>query len=161
MNAPPAPSPKALALRWLARREHSRAELERKLLRRLDPEDPDARLRVQAALDELAARGLLSDERAAESVVATRLQRYGARRLRQELQARGLAPDLVASTLAAAEPSETDRARALWQRKFGSPAPAGREGAKERARQARFLAGRGFTPEVIRRVIQAAEGDDD
>ena len=162
MNPPEAPSPRARALRWLARREHSRAELERKLLREVHPEDDAARQAVHAALDDLAARGLLSDERAAESLVAARASRYGSLRLRQALQSRGLSPELVDSALQSANvaASELERARAIWQRKFGQPAPAGHEGARERARQSRFLAGRGFAPAVIRQVLRCNGQDE-
>lgn len=163
MTSPEAPSPKARALRCLARREHSRAELERKLLRELAPEDDAGRQAVHAALDDLAARGLLSDERAAESLVAARASRHGNLRLRQALQSRGLAPELIDTALQQAQSSELERARAIWQRKFGMAAPAGHEGARERARQSRFLAGRGFAPGIIRQVVQGGSrhGDDD
>lgn len=152
------------ALRWLAQREHSRAELARKLARYADDADdagdgaedgtgPRAAARIGAVLDELGALGLLSDERAAASVLATQAPRGGERRLKQALQQRGLAPDLVERTLAEARPGELERARALWQRRFGSP-PAD---AAERARQMRFLAGRGFGGDIIRRVVRGAE----
>lgn len=162
MSAPPAASPKTRAIRWLARREHTRAELERKLLRDVAEDDASARQAVQQALDELSAKGLLSDARAAESVVAARLARYGTRRLRQELQSRGVAPELIAHTLETTGSSELVRARALWQRKFGGTVPGtGAEGARERARQCRFLAARGFAPDLIRQIVQGAGVDDD
>lgn len=149
-------SVKGRALRYLAQREHSRAELERKLARHVDDTpEASAASQVAAALDELASHGLLSDERAAQSVVASQAARCGVRRLRQTLQSKGLAPELVAATLQQARGSEFDRAREVWRRRYGAP-PAD---AAERARQMRFLAGRGFESEVIRRVVQG--GDDD
>lgn len=151
-------SVKGRALRYLAQREHSRAELERKLARHVeDTADASAQARIAAALDELSAHGLISETRVAESVLASQAPRFGTRRLRQTLQAKGLAPELVAATLAQARGTELERARELWRRRFGAP-PAD---AAERARQMRFLAGRGFEGEVIRRVLRGAEEDAD
>jgi regulatory protein len=147
---------KGRALRHLARREHSRAELERKLAPHAeDRPDASAAEQVRAALDDLAARGLLSDARTAESVLTTQGPRHGSRRLAQALRAKGLDPELVAATLRQARGSELERAREVWRRRFGVP-PAD---AAERARQMRFLAGRGFDGDVIRRVIQGADDD--
>lgn len=149
-------SVKGRALRYLAQREHSRAELERKLARHVqDVEDASAAQQISAALDELQACGLLSEARAAESVLAGLGQRYGVRKLKQTLQARGLAPELVARTLQQAGETELERARIIWQRKFGTPATDG----AERARQMRFLAGRGFTGDVVARVVRGGEDD--
>jgi regulatory protein len=149
-------SVKGRALRYLAQREHSRAELERKLTRHVeDMPEASAQMQIAAALDELAAKGLLSDARTAESVLAGAGQRFGARRLKQTLQAKGLDAALVASTLQSARATELERAREVWRRRFGNP-PAD---AAERARQMRFLLGRGFESDVVRRVIGA--GDDD
>ncbi|MFO1292090.1 MAG: recombination regulator RecX [Rubrivivax sp.] len=152
---------KGRALRHLARREHSRAELERKLAPYAETvPGTSAAEQIGAALDELAAHGLLSDERTAESVLAGAGRRLGGRRLAQSLAAKGLAPELVAATLAQARGSEFERALAVWQRRFGAP-PAS---LAERARQARFLAGRGFDGDVIRRVLRqagAVQSDDE
>jgi regulatory protein len=149
-------SVKGRALRYLAQREHSRAELERKLARHVeDTPEATAQAQIAAALDELAAKDLLSDARAAESVLSAQGRRFGARRLKQAMQAKGLAPDLVASTLRQAKLTELERARAVWQRRFGAPA----EDAAARAKQMRFLAGRGFEGEVIRRVVQAQDDE--
>jgi regulatory protein len=143
-------SPKARALRYLAQREHSRAELERKLARHVeDTPEASATLQIARALDELAARGLLSDARAAEAVVAAGARRFGALKLRHALRARGLPEEVAAGALAALEGSELERAREVWRRRYGTPAA----NVAERVRQARFLAGRGFSSEVIRRVV--------
>jgi len=150
-------SVKGRALRWLAQREHSRAELERKLARHVeDSPEASAASQIAAALDELVARGLLSEARVAESVLASHAPRYGARRLKQTLQAKGLEPALVAATVQQARSTELERARDLWRRRFGAPAAD----AAGRARQMRFLAGRGFDGDVIRRVVQAQDADD-
>lgn len=153
-----APSLKGRALRYLAQREHSRAELERKLARFVD-EDADeatAREQIAAALDDLAAKGFLSDQRTADSVLSSQGARFGSRRLKQTMQAKGLAPALVASTLQQARATELERARDVWRRRFGAPAAD----AAGRAKQMRFLAGRGFDGDVIRRVVQTAADDD-
>lgn len=158
---------KARALRYLALREHSRSELERKLAAALPPvrrgaggergeggqdrDDRESRAEaIRRVLDELATRGLLSDERAAESLLAAQAPRLGRRRLEQAMRAKGLAPELVAATLQASRATEYERARDLWQRRFGQ-APAD---ARECARQMRFLAGRGFDGEIIRRLVR-------
>jgi regulatory protein len=149
-------SVKGRALRHLAQREHSRVELERKLARFVeDLPDAPAQQQIAAALDELVAKDLLSESRTAASVLHSLGARYGSRRLKQTLQLKGLAPELVSATLQQARSTELDRAREVWRRRFGAPAAD----AAERARQMRFLAGRGFDGDVIRRVVQA--GDDE
>lgn len=151
-------SVKGRALRYLAQREHSRTELERKLARHVDDTaDASAAEQIAAALDELGAHGLFSEARVAESVLASQASRFGTHRLRQTLQSKGLAPELVAATLQQARGTELERARELWRRRFGTP-PAD---AAERARQMRFLAGRGFEGDVIRRVVRGQEDDPD
>lgn len=149
-------SVKGRALRYLSQREHSRRELERKLARHVTATEEDsAQAQIARALDELAAAGLLSEARAAASVLASQGQRYGVRRLKQTLQFKGLDAALVSATLKDARSTELERAREVWRRRFGAP-PAD---ATERARQMRFMAGRGFEGEVIRRVVQGAEDD--
>ena len=151
-------SVKGRALRYLAQREHSRAELERKLARQVtDTEVATAQQQITRALDALAAAGLLSDTRAAASVLAGQGQRSGVRRLRQILQFKGLAPDLVSDTLRRARETELQRAQDVWRRRFGVPATD----PKDRARQLRFMAGRGFESDIARRVVQGSSDDDD
>lgn len=140
---------KGRALRYLAAREHSRAELARKLAPH--EEEPG---QVDAALDELEAKGLLSQDRFVESMLHRKAARFGAARLRQELQRHQLDPDAVAGAVSRLQATEYERALAVWQRKFGEVATE----PGEQARQMRFLAGRGFSPEVIRRVVRA-QGD--
>ena len=149
-------SVKGRALRYLAQREHSRQELERKLARRVDDtEQASAQQQIARALDELTAAGLLSESRAAASVLRSQGQRYGVRRLKQTLQSKGLDAELISTTLQQAHSTELERAREVWRRRFGTP-PAS---AAERARQMRFMAGRGFEGDVIRRVVQGADED--
>jgi regulatory protein len=148
----------ARAVALLARREHSRAELARKLMQRL--EEGEDRADVDAVLDDLQRRKLLSDERFAASLVRTRGPRYGAARLKLDLKARGVPAAIAAEALdqlgGCAGGSEVDRARAVWSRRFGA-AP---QSLAERARQARFLEARGFSSEVIRQVLRGLAADD-
>ncbi len=147
------PSLKGRALRLLSNREHSRKELERKLA--AHEETPGE---LQKVLDELQAKGFISDERAAESVIHRRASRLGMGRLKQELQAKGLDAALVAETMARLKGTELERAREVWRRRFGGEPP---RDAAERAKQSRFLAARGFGGEVIRKVLAGGSGGDD
>jgi regulatory protein len=144
------PTLRERALRLLARREHSRAELARKLQPHLAPEDD-----LGALLDELARRKQLSDERYAESRANALSRKFGAARIAQELRARGVDKGLAEGAVAAARSTEVERARAVWARKFRK-APQSRE---ERARQMRFLQSRGFSFDAIRAVIRGADED--
>lgn len=146
-----APSLKGRALRLLSQREHSRAELERKLARYEEEAGSLAR-----ALDELAAKDFISEARVVQSVLHQRAPRLGAARVRQELQAKGIAADAVAEAVSSLQATELERARALWQRRFDAPP----SDAKERARQARFLLARGFAGATVAKVLRTG-GDDD
>ncbi|AEG94859.1 recombination regulator RecX [Ramlibacter tataouinensis] len=145
------PSLKGRALRLLSGREHSRAELERKLA----PHE-EAPGQLRRILDELQGKGFISDQRVAESVLNRRAPRLGAGRIRQELQAKGLDGELVQQALAQLKGTELQRAREVWRRKFDGPP----RDAAERGRQARFLAARGFGGEVIHRVLAGGYEDD-
>jgi regulatory protein len=138
------------ALRLLARREHARQELSRKLAPHA--ESPE---QLEALLDNLAERRLLSDERYVEMRLNARRARYGDARLAHELRTQGIRGELVSSALADGE-DELGRARQVWKRKFGSAAAD----AAERARQMRFLMNRGFSGETIRRVLRGDLEDD-
>lgn len=141
---------KGRALRLLAGREHSRAELQTKLASY--EQEPGE---LQRALDELQAKGFISEQRVVESVLHRRAARLGAGRVKQELQAKGVSAEAIAEAVDRLRGSETERAREVWRKKFGEPAadPAGR------ARQMRFLAARGFGAEAIRRVVRGADDD--
>ena len=142
---------KGRALKYLAAREHSRAELTRKLAPHAESADEVARV-----LDELEARGFLSAERFAESVVHRKAARYGVARLKAELAQHQLPEDITRSVTQALRDSELDRAQALWGKRFGAVA----QSPAELAKQMRFLAGRGFSGEVIRRVVKGAPQED-
>ena len=153
MKRPPL-SLQARALGWLAQREQSRSELRRKLLRAaLQTQDTEAEPaddiagQIERLLDALQAQGLLSEERFVESRVRVRAPGLGTRRIQMELARHGL--KLPAQPLQQLRDSELQRATQLWQRRFGASA----QDARERARQMRVLASRGFSGEVIRRVL--------
>lgn len=141
-----------LAIAALARREHSRVEIERKLQRHLH--EGDSAADVKLIVERLQQRGLLSDQRMALALVHTRSLRYGRLRIQQELQRRGVDRETIAAALPPAH-DDTTAARSLWQRKFGK-APGT---AQERARQGRFLAARGFAPALIARILSVGEDE--
>lgn len=141
---------KGRALRLLSMREHSRLELERKLSSHETREGE-----LAEALDALTARGFISDERVADSLLHRRAAKLGASRVKAELQAKGLDDAVVREAVESLRATELERAREVWRRKFGQP-PAD---AAERARQMRFLAARGFSGETIRKAIEGADED--
>jgi regulatory protein len=157
------PDLKAKALAWLARREHSRSELGRKLLQYAleqtrpggaagtEPDRFAATARVETLLDWLEAQRYQSQQRFAESRVNQRSKRYGNLRILQELAQHDI--DLPAEIATTLRDSEFDRARILWERKYATPTKMPVEPDK----QARFLAGRGFSGDVIRRVMRLAD----
>lgn len=139
-------------MRLLAAREHTRAELRRKLSARREA-TPEA---VEAVLDAFAARGLQSDARYVEQYLATRAARgYGPVRIRAELRERGVEGRLIDEWLDERDPAWGERLRAAAQKRFGAAAPAD---FRERARRARFLEQRGFGADLIRRAL--FEGED-
>jgi len=140
---------KGRALKLLAAREHSRRELERKLAQH--EAEPG---QLKTALDELQARGFIDEQRVVDSLLHRRASRLGTGRIKQELQAKGLDAERVALAVASLKASEVERAREVWRKKFGVLP----QDAAQRAKQARFLAARGFGGDVIQRVLNT---DDD
>lgn len=136
---------KGRALRLLSQREHSRAELHRKLAPHVQ-EGED----LEAVLQELEDKDFISEARVVESTLHRRSGRLGAARIRQELQAKGIDAEAIQRAVAQLQPGELERARVLWQRKFGQVAID----PKERARQVRFLMARGFSGEVVSRAVR-------
>ncbi len=98
----------------------------------------------------MQAKGWLDDRRAAEALLHQRSARLGHMRLRQALQQKGIDAETSSQLLNELAPSESERAQALWQKKFGTlpGTPA------ERARQVRFLASRGFSAAIIQRILR-------
>ena len=152
MKPKSAPEPGDLrerALRLLARREHSRAELARKL-----ESTGFVQQDIAPLLDEFETRNWLSDRRFAESYVADHRARAGSVKLAYDLRQRGVSDVIIEVVLSEIHDSELERAREVWKKKFGS-SPTDRA---EKARQMRFLQSRGFGADTIRRVIHDAAG---
>ena len=146
MNKPDfQPSLKGRALRLLSLREHSRAELERKLA--AHEEVPGE---LAKALDELQARDFINDGRAVDSLVNRRASKLGSARIKQELAAKGLSGEAVAEAMQNLKDTEFSRAQEVWRKKFGTPP----QDPSTRAKHMRFLITRGFSAEVVRRVVQ-------
>ena len=140
---------KARALRLLARREHTRSELARKLA----PHAASGEA-VEALLDGLVAKRQLSEQRYAEERARVLARKYGTARIRHELKAKGIAPEIVERL--SDDASELERAIAIVRRRFPAPV-ATRE---ERARRVRFLQGRGFSHDTIRTALRGEGGEE-
>lgn len=137
-------------MRYLARREHSRAELHAKLQPYVQESED-----LEAVLDELEKRNWLSDVRAATLVVDSKQGRFGTQRIAHELRQKGIPENLIADALPQLKETELDAAREVWQRKFGIQP----QDSKEKAKQIRFLQSRGFSMEVIFKVLRCPEMD--
>ena len=149
---------KGRALRLLAGREHSRAELERKLA--LHAESPEQLTQV---LDELQAKDFISQARVVASVINRKQARLGVSRIKQELQGKGIDADRVANAMSELKATELERAREVWRKKFDSKIDApsiANISPADRARQMRFLAARGFGADVIRRVVAGRDDEE-
>ena len=136
----------------LGQREHSRAEL----LRKLSPHVQEGE-DLNAVLDDLQSKDFINEARVVESVLHRRASRLGAARIRQELQSKGLGAEAVQDAVAQLQGSELERAREVWRRKFGEPATD----PQTRAKHMRFLLARGFSGDVVRRAVQGAEASDE
>ena len=151
----PETSLRTRALQYLARRDFSRAELRNKLLRYVSADEDFEQSQpvdLDALLDDLTARGWLSDARAASQLLHARRSRFGTQRITHELRQKGIAEELISAALPALKESELETAREVWQKKFGMPP----QDAKEKARQMRFLQSRGFATDVIFKVLSLA-----
>lgn len=144
----PALSLKGRALKYLSMREHSRMELARKLAPHVGPDD-----QLDTLLDELETAGWLSAERFVESVLHRKAARMGTARLQQELARHGLPSELCQTALSELRHTDYERAHALWAKRYGQPP----QSPQEYARQARFLAGRGFDTALVRQLLKNIE----
>jgi regulatory protein len=133
---------KARALRHLARREHSREELARKL----SPYAESAEI-LEGLLRELESKKQLSNERFAEARAHWLARKYGAARIRQDLTSKGISEEI--SERVAADAGELEKAKAILERKYREPATT----REERAKRARFLQSRGFSFDTIRSAL--------
>lgn len=138
---------RARAVDALARREHTRLELQRKL----SPHTEDTE-KLTALLDDLEQRGWLSDARYAEQRAHASQMRFGSRKIEHELRQQGVAESLISDVLVNLQDSEFDRALLIWQKKYGEPATT----QQERNKQMRFLQSRGFEMDVIYKVMKHA-----
>ncbi len=139
---------KGRALRLLAAREYSRLELTTKLKKY---EEADGEL--TAALDELEGKGFISEARVVASTLHQKAPRFGAARIVYDLKAKGIDPATVAEAAASLKETELDRALAVWRRKFEAPA----QNPNDYAKQARFLITRGFSGEIVGRVLRQSQ----
>ena len=142
---------KGRALKLLSQREHSRLELQRKLAPHVEEGDD-----LRATLDELEKRGFISEQRVVDSVIHSKASRFGTARLVQELRSKGLDDEMVRNASEQLRDTELERARELWCKRFGMP-PAD---IKEKAKQLRFMASRGFSSGVASRVLREAPYSD-
>ena len=158
------PSLKARALRLLSMREYSRKSLAAKLeesaarMLKLNSAEEGSEetsptipvtVQIEAVLDDFEARGWLSDQRFAEALVRRRSERFGTRKIQDELAQAGVDSSKAADLIKNLKETEYQRAHELWLRKFGALATE----QKERARQYRFLASKGFSSEVVSKVL--------
>jgi len=139
------------AMDLLARREHGRVELTRKLQRK--GADPSL---IDAELDRLDEEGLLNESRYLEAFIDARARAgYGPLRIREDLLRRGLSRSQVEQALQACGIDWQARLRELWQKRFGVLP----DDLREQARQGRFLASRGFAPSAVSRLLRVGLGD--
>lgn len=155
---------------YLSKREYSYVELAQKLKPyaaselenndeyadfEINPNDFDDKIKV--ILDDFKQRGWLSDERYAEQMSHARQRKFGSQRIANELRQKGVADEVIAEAIESAQANDLDNARVIWQKKYGQ-APKDRN---EWAKQARFLQGRGFGFDIIKRIIAESAKDDD
>ncbi|MDV6348719.1 recombination regulator RecX [Nitrosomonas sp. Is35] len=138
------------ALRYLARREYSRRELEQKLSA---PSDSGETEKLAEVLDKLEQQGFLSERRMAEQVARTRRSRFGSQRIVHELKTKGIDGHLIDGILPSLKETELEAALNIWRKKYDHP-PGTRE---ERGKQIRFMMNRGFSMETIQQVLAKAD----
>jgi regulatory protein len=142
---------KARAVGYLSRREHSRAELRRKLAPHAEtPEE------VDALLDALERENWLSNDRFVDSLVHRRASRYGAARVMQEAKTHQLGNEQLHDLQDRLRETEVERAREVWRKRFGT-AP---DSPEAKAKQIRFMVARGFSRAVVGKIIRRAEDDE-
>ena len=138
---------RARALRLLARREHTRQELESKLSPHAGSSEE-----LKGLIAGLKQKNQLSEERFAEARARQLSRKFGAARIRQDLKAKGVSEELIERVSPA---DDLERARAILERKYRTPATT----REERAKRMRFLQGRGFSFDIIRSVLSSRDPD--
>ncbi len=166
MKRPPV-SMRAKALALLSGREYSRAELARKLgthARKreavaLGDESPGSTIpaEIEALLDEFTLKGWLSEERYVEQSVNRLSRRYGTRRVMQNLQSKGIKTESVQASKPYLESVALATAKALLDRKYRAAAVS----KEDRSKRVRFLQGRGFDYDVIRKALRDSGSEDE
>ena len=137
------------AMDLLARRDHSRREIYRKLSPRVEHGE-----QLDLVLEQLSKDGLQSDERFVESYIRfRRLKGMGPTRIKVELREKGIAENLMAESLYKDEYAWMDTINKVLQKKYGDTTP---QTAKDKAKWVRFLTYRGFEYEQIERVFRNA-----
>lgn len=147
------------ALRYLARREYSRAELRGKLLSYINADEAfeqESEVNLEELLDDLTARGWLSDARAAAQWVHVKRNRFGTLRITHELRMRGITEELISAALPALKQTELEAVHRVWKIKFSSLP----QDAKEKARQVRFLQSRGFALDSIFQILRCNQDEE-
>jgi regulatory protein len=148
METPKKSNLRERALRLLARREHTRAELAQKLSRYAEEDDD-----LNGLIEDLTQNGLVSDQRFAEHFINAKQKRFGHLKIAHELKSKGVDAESITRLTVNSREQELESARAVWQKKF----PSQPENASERAKQMRFLQGRGFTNDTIFRLFKTTE----
>ena len=138
---------RARALRLLARREHSRKELERKLSPYAESSEA-----LEVLISELKTKSQLSEARFAEERARQLSRKYGAARIRQDLKSKGVGEELVEHV---SSEGDLERARAILERKYRQPAAT----RDERAKRMRFLQSRGFSSDIIFKLLSSRGAD--
>lgn len=147
----------AYALKLQMMREHSRQELLVKLTRKAAEKEWQANAEtLDAVLGKLQQESWQSDERVVETVLHGKQHKWGSRKIVQSLQAKGLDTALVQEAKDALAGSEQDRAYEVWAKKFGNKELDATD-PKVHAKQMRFLAGRGFSAEVVHGVLRRVQ----
>jgi regulatory protein len=135
------------ALRLLARREHTRKELYRKLRKRKWDSG-----KITSVLDRLANEDLQSDRRFAEAHLRSRIERrYGPLRIEGELIRRGVSAALAREVLDGAEVDWVEVARSAYLSRFGQEPLIDLE---EKGRRWRIMKRRGFTGGQLAQVVE-------
>lgn len=151
---------KARAVSYLSRREHTRVELARKLKPHAESEDE-----IERVLDALAREGWQSDQRFVQSVIHSKSPSQGSLRIVHALRQQGVSDSQIAEAREKLKNTELERAQAVWLKKFGNKVTDEKKDyssqSLEYAKQARFLAARGFSHDVIHKVLKDIQIDED
>ena len=142
------------ALDYLSKREYSIAELAQKLSKVAQQYELDAE-EIPEILVDFKKRNWVSDTRFTEQILHARKSKFGSMRIAHELKEKGVSDELISEAMQEVKVNELSNARGIWQKKFSSP-PSTRD---EWAKQARFLQSRGFSFEIIKKVINEQEHD--